>query len=201
MLIVGLTGGIGSGKSTVANYFKEFGITVVDADMVAREVVLPHTPAWQAIVAHFGQRVLMANEEIDRAQLREKIFTDPKERKWLETLLHPLIRHRMQEQLQQATSPYAIAMIPLLFETQSNPMINRTLVVHCTPEQQLHRVQQRSHLPRSQIEAILRSQLSETERLKLADDVIDNTGDLTQLMPQIQQLHQRYLNLAKRKPI
>lgn len=194
---LGLTGGIGSGKSEVSRRFEDRGIQVVDADLVARQVVEPGTPALLAIEQHFGPEILDQNGTLLRARLREIIFSDSKERIWLETLLHPLIRTEIIRQLDKATSVYAILSSPLLFETKQNALVSRTLVVDASEELQLERASQRDNNRLEQIKAIMKTQLSRQERCALADDVIHNHGDKTELDHQVETLHQQYLTMAE----
>lgn len=199
MLTIGLTGGIGSGKSTVANFFSQLGITIIDSDQIARDVVLPGTPALQTIVTHFGKQILDDHGALDRQKLRELIFQHPEERRWLEKLLHPQIREKMRAAVQQAQSSYCVLVIPLLIETQPNPLVNRILVIDSPEDLQIKRTQQRDRLDETQIQAIMQSQATREQRLAAADDVIHNKGDLKQLEIQVQKLHQRYLQLAAGK--
>lgn len=195
MLIIGLTGGIGSGKTTVANMFAELGIAIVDADVVARELVQPETLAWQAIVAHFGSDIIGPDKSIQRQKLRERIFQHPADREWLEDLLHPQIRIRMQELLEAATSSYAIAVIPLLVENLPNPLVQRILVVDAVEDSQIKRVTLRDNLAPEHVRSAMLAQAKREHRLAAAHDVIENHGDLADLQQQVLQLHQKYLLL------
>lgn len=192
MLIIGLTGGIGSGKSTVAKLFSDLGIEILDADEFSRRVVQPGTPGLTAIVSHFGEAILNANKELDRRKLRDKIFQQPEERQWLEHLLHPLIRQAMRERLTEVKSPYCIMMIPLLIESKPNELINRVLVVDAPEELQIKRAIARDQISRTECEAIMKSQAMRQQRLAFADDVIDNSKDLDYLKQQVEKLHARY---------
>lgn len=195
--IVGVTGGIGSGKSTVANFFAELGIVVVDADIIARDVVAVGEPALDAISSYFGPEVIADDGSLDRAMLREHIFVNPVHRQWLEALLHPLIRERMIAQCQQATSAYCLLVVPLLVENQLTELCHRVLVVDVTPEQQVARTLQRDKTDATQVHAIMKSQASRQQRLAAADDVLDNnSNDLNQLQQRVTELHQQYLALA-----
>ncbi len=194
-LVIGLTGGIGSGKSTVAQLFTELGIAVFDADRIAREVVAPGSPALAKIIEHFGQDIV-DSAGLKRSQLRQIVFTDPTARKWLENLIHPLVRARMKALVQQAASPYCILMIPLLLENPRNELIQRVLVVDTPEELQLQRAQQRDNASSEQITRIMQAQVSRTQRLAKADDVIVNDGALAKLNKQVLDLHQQYLTLA-----
>jgi dephospho-CoA kinase len=197
MLIIGLTGGIGSGKSTVATLFAQLGITIIDADVVARDVVKPGEEAFIKIHHRFGDTIIDSNNHIDRKRLRDIIFTQPNERLWLEKLLHPLIINDMQRQIVHVQSLYCIVVIPLLIEaTQPNELVHRILVVDASENIQIQRTQQRDGYTINEIKAILAIQASRTQRLLLADDVIHNDGDIKELRQQVQHLHNKYLELA-----
>ena len=194
--VVGLTGGIGSGKRTVANLFAAEGITLVDADIVAREVVAPGSKGLEAIVTHFGADILTAEGELDRAKLRQRIFSHPEEREWLNQLLHPMIRQEMLVQVEKATSAYVIMVVPLLFENGLDRLVNRTLVVDISPELQINRTVKRDNVDASQVNNIISSQCSRSEKLARADDIIDNQGEISTLKREVLALHQRYLQLS-----
>ena len=198
MFIVGLTGGIGSGKSTIAQHFIELGITCIDADLTAREVVQPGEPALDAISQYFGETILLADGSLDRRKLREEIFANPSAREWLNELLHPLIRQRMLQQCQQANSPYCILMVPLLFENNLQSLVQRTLVIDVDEATQIRRTMLRDKTTEEQVKAIITTQCSRQQRLTLADDVIVNTDDVTSVQRQsrVISLHQTYLSLA-----
>jgi dephospho-CoA kinase len=196
MQVIGLTGSIGSGKTTVANLFAARGVPVIDADVLAREVTKPDTPAYRAIIERFGSRVLNADGTLDRGSLREIIFHDALQRSWLEALLHPLILARMQDEIARLNTPYCIAVIPLLLETDAVQFIDRILVVDLPEATQIERARLRDNATNDQIEAILKTQISREERLKRAHDVINNAGNQTELMNQIEELHQKYLKLT-----
>ena len=194
--ILGLTGGIGSGKSAAATHFERLGIHTVDADQAARWVVEPGRPALAQLVAHFGEGVLSPDGQLDRAALRQQIFAHPEERRWLEQLLHPLIRAELADNLRQAQSPYAILIAPLLVESAPlRAMIRRLLVVDVPPELQLVRTLQRDAVAESQVRAILAAQTSREERLRHADDVLVNDRDQAWLAGEVERLHQFYLTL------
>lgn len=194
MLVVGLTGGIGSGKTTVANLFAARGVTLIDTDHIAREVIQPGQNAYHHIIEKFGREILLPDNTIHRAKMRKIIFTQPALRLWLENLLHPLIRQEIEHQIQQATSPYVIVIIPLLVETRPNPLIHRILVVDASEDHQLARAQARDQTTAEEIAAILKTQVSREKRLLAADDIIHNHGSLDELIPQVDQLHQFYLS-------
>lgn len=196
-LIIGLTGGIASGKTTVANLFHQhFSIDIVDADLIAREVVAQGTPGLAAIVEHFGSEVLQDNGSLDRATLRARIFTDQAEQKWLNQLLHPLINQKMVEALQRVTSPYALLVVPLLIENQLQSMVDRILVVDVDEQTQIERTLARDKVSEQQVRAILSAQASRVERLTFADDIIVNNAKNQKLLPQITELHKKYLAIS-----
>lgn len=196
MLTIGLTGGIASGKTTVANYFARLGVTIIDADVVAREVVEPGTSAYKEIVQHFGKTITNKNGNLNREKLREIIFSNHQKRLWLEQLLHPLIRARMQEQVKISTSTYCILVIPLLLEKGKAIKVDRILVVDVSESLQKERLAKRDHLNEAQANNILKAQLTRSERLIHADDVIVNDGDLYNLELQVKALHEKYLQLV-----
>lgn len=196
MLVIGLTGGIGSGKSTVAQLFAEKGITVIDTDQLARDVTQPGKPALNEIQEHFGSGLINENGSLNRTTLRKIIFGNDNERVWLEQLLHPLIRAEMKKQIEKSTSNYCIVVIPLLFETTPNPLINRILVVDTHEKEQINRVLKRDSSSPEEIQLILKSQVSRAKRLELADDIIENTGSISELIPQVNRLHHYYSSLA-----
>ena len=189
--IVALTGGIGSGKSTVANAFANLGINVIDADIIARQVVEPGAPALHAIADHFG-----ADGTLQRRALRERIFANPEEKNWLNALLHPLIQQETQHQIQQATSSYVLWVVPLLVENSLYKKANRVLVVDVSPETQLKRTMQRDDVTREHVEQILAAQATREARLAVADDVIDNNGAPDAIASDVARLHAHYLQLA-----
>lgn len=193
---VALTGGIGSGKSTVANAFADLGINIIDADIIARQVVEPGTPALKAIAEHFGSEVIATDGSLQRRILRERIFSDPDEKKWLNALLHPLIQQETQRQFQQATSPYLLWVVPLLVENALYKKADRVLVVDVTPETQLRRTMQRDDVTREHVEQILAAQATREARLAVADDVIDNNGAPDAIVSDVARLHALYLQFA-----
>lgn len=196
-LRIGLTGGIGSGKSTVANFFQKLGVPVIDADQIAHEITEPNQPALKKIVMHFGEDILDNNEALRRAALRKIIFENPHEKVWLEKLLHPLIRKKMKEAIDRCHYPYCILVIPLLAESKGITFIDRVLVVDAPMDLQIQRAKQRDDVSDKAIKAIIDSQCDHHERLAIADDIINNDADLTTLQNKVQQLHQKYLNLAQ----
>lgn len=194
--IVALTGGIGSGKSTVADAFAELGVPLVDADVIARQVVEPGMPALMEITSRYGETILHTDGTLNRAVLRNKIFSEPQEKAWLNSLLHPLIQQETQRQLASINEPYVLWVVPLLIENGLHHRANRVLVVDVTPEIQLTRTMARDGITRQQAEDILASQVSRQQRLACADDIIDNSGDPKVIAPQVTLLHQQYLKLA-----
>jgi dephospho-CoA kinase len=194
---IGLTGGIASGKSTVANLFAALGVPIVDTDVLAREVVAPGTPLLRQITDHFGMQVQSGDGFLDRQELRKRIFEDPEQRKWLEALLHPAIRELTDARCKTATGPYVIVAIPLLVETGGEARFDRILVVDCEPELQLARLTARDGSTREEAERMLAAQAPRTARLAVADDVIHNDGDLAQLRDQVEKLHFQYVAAAK----
>lgn len=197
MFVVGLTGGIGSGKSAVSDYFHKLGVDVVDADVVARIVVNPGTPALKKIAQHFGNDLLLSDGSLNRAALRQKVFADPTEKAWLENLLHPLIGQEIDNQLANASSPYVIYVSPLLLETQQNYRCHHILVVDAPVEFQVERATARDNNTESMIRRIVKQQMPRAERLQQADDILVNDGDLESLYAKIDRLHQKFLRLPK----
>jgi len=196
--VVGLTGGIGSGKSAAADLFAAHGIAVIDTDAIAHELTAPGGAAMPAIRAGFGDGVVAADGALDRAAMRAIVFTDPAAKKRLEAILHPLIRAEGERRIAAAASPYVILMVPLLVESGSyRERVNRVAVVDCREATQIARVMSRNGLPRAEVERILAAQATRAERLAAADDVIDNDGDIAALPPQIDRLHGEYLALAR----
>lgn len=195
-LVIGLTGGIASGKSTVAELFQALAVPVIDADAVARDVVSPGEPALAEIRQIFGPQVLKSTGELDRARLRKVIFNDPTERRRLEDILHPRIHARILLALNDSAGPYAILMIPLLLESDQDYPVNRILVVDVPEDLQRQRANQRDGPDTRTLDGILQAQTGRDERLARADDIIDNTGSLEDLRTQVAQLHRVYLQLA-----
>lgn len=196
-LVVGLTGGIGSGKSAVTAEFERLGVPVVDADIVAREVVMPGSDGLTEVVQAFGTDVLGADGMLDRKKLRLRVFDDDTQRKHLESILHPKIRDRIRHKLDAITTPYCILCVPLLVERQGYENVDRILVIDCSEELQITRVMARDNLTRSQVEAIMRTQATREQRLAVADDVIDNSRDLEALRAPIAKLHEKFTDIAE----
>jgi dephospho-CoA kinase len=196
MLVIGLTGGIASGKTTVAEFFSKEGIEIIDADIGAHEVVRPQTNTLKKIVAHFGKEILSTDHTLNRQALRKIILNNAKEKKWLEDLLHPLIRDWMKEKINQAQSPYCIAAIPLLIETLPNPLIDRILVIDCKESFQIKNLMARDHCTEAEAQLFLKNQATRDERLKQANDVIQNDQDADALNSAVKKLHEQYIELA-----
>jgi dephospho-CoA kinase len=199
MLIIGLTGGIGSGKSTVENIFANLGVSIVDADSIAHTLSQPGEEGYQAIIEHFGAEILQPNGQINRLKLRDIAFDNDVERNWLESTLHPMIRRLMLKRTQEATSAYCILSIPLLTETKNFDHIDRVLVIDSPEELQIARSCERDNADIKQIEKIMQVQNSREERLAYADDVIVNDQGLNELQNEVEQLHQCYIKLADNK--
>jgi len=197
MFTVGLTGGIGSGKSAVAECFAAHGVPVIDTDVIARELTAPGGAALDAIRAVFGETVIQPGGTLDRAALRRCVFADSTARRQLEAILHPRIRQRVRRTLATLTAPYALIVIPLLVETGGyRDVLDRVLVVDCPEDVRIARVMARSGLTHDEVKAILAAQAGRAERLAAADDIIVNTATLEALRAEVAALHQRYLALA-----
>ena len=199
--VLGLTGGIGSGKSAVSEMFEKLNIAVVDADIVARQVVAPQSEGLNAITAHFGTDVLNPDGSLNRSHLREIIFAHNEQKTWLNNLLHPLIREKLLTDLANATSEYVILVAPLLFENKLDQYCQRTLVVDVPEEVQLARTTKRDDVTEQQTKSIIAAQMSRQDKLEKADDIIDNNRCLDLVESQLQQLHYRYLALAKQAKV
>ncbi|MCW9012707.1 MAG: dephospho-CoA kinase [Gammaproteobacteria bacterium] len=197
MLVIGLTGGIGSGKSTVADLFSKLGVPIIDTDILARKIVEPGQIALQKLKNFFGNSIIDQQGCLNRKKLAELIFNDESKRKKLESILHPEITRLMQHQLGQLDSAYAIVVIPLLVETEQNKLVDRVLLVDCSQQQQIQRVLNRDERSQEQIEAIIKSQASAEERLSVADDVINNRENTGSLSDQVEELHKKYLKLSQ----
>jgi len=195
--VVALTGGIGSGKTAVSERFEALGICVVDADLAARIVVAPDQPALAKIAKRHGQGVLTSDGALDRKRLREIVFADARERLWLEALLHPLIGEQLGRQLSEAASRYAMLVSPLLKETGQVNLVDRVLVVDVPKRAQIERTLARDGGSRATIRSIIETQMSRSERLAMADDVIDNTAGFEHLDAEVKRLDSLYSNLAK----
>ena len=196
--VVGISGGIGSGKTTVTDLFAKYAVEVIDADLIAREVVEPGTPALKAIVDKFGQSVLDKSGHLDRAKLRTLVFNDSEVKNWLNQLLHPAIRLQMLLQTQQAKSIYCLLSVPLLVENKLFEQVDRVVIVDVDEQTQLQRTLLRDKTNEQQIRAIMNAQATRQQRLAVADDVIDNNGKADDLAKQVAQLHKNYLQLAEK---
>ncbi|MUJ21297.1 dephospho-CoA kinase [Aliivibrio fischeri] len=195
--VVAITGGIGSGKTTVADRFQAlYNINIVDADIIAREVVNPGTEGLAQIEQHFGPQILLDDGHLNRAKLRERIFSEPSEKQWINDLLHPLIRSEMQRQIALSTSEYTLLVVPLLVENKLQYLANRVLVVDVLEQTQINRTVNRDKVNHQQVKAILASQASREERLAIADDIINNDQQNNDLDMKISLLHEKYLLLS-----
>ena len=195
-MIVGLTGGIGSGKSAAANFFQNEGITVIDADDLSREVIEEGTPGFASIVEYFGSKIIDSDGSINREHLRKEVFDDDKKKKLLESIIHPLVRELMVKKIAASKSPYSIVMVPLIFETNSMSNYNRILVIDCDPKIQLERAMLRDNNSKAQIEKIMDSQCSREERISIANDIIPNNDSLENLKIRSIAMHKFYLGLS-----
>ena len=193
--VLGLTGGIGSGKSAVSAMFEELGIQVVDADIVAREVVEPDSVGLTKITAHFGDEILTSNGTLDRAKLRAIIFADESQKQWLNNLLHPLIRESMLSQLKQATSNYVILVAPLLFENGLEKYCNHTLLIDVPVDVQITRTTARDNVSVELAKQIIASQMPRADKQQKAGDILDNNRPLEEVKIDVQKLHEKYLTL------
>ena len=195
-MIVGLTGGIGSGKSAAANFFQNEGITVIDADGLSREVIEEGTPGFASIVEYFGSKIIDSDGSINREHLRKEVFDDDKKKKLLESIIHPLVRELMVKKIAASKSPYSIVMVPLIFETNSMSNYNRILVIECDPKIQLERAMLRDNNSKAQIEKIMDTQCSREERISIANDIIPNNDSLENLKIRSIAMHRFYLGLS-----
>lgn len=193
MLVVALTGGIGSGKSTACRYFEQLGVPVIDADLIARKLVQPGEAALDEIAQQLGSSLLTSEGELDRAQLRQIVFSDPDKKKLLESILHPRVRSEMKRRIETLTAPYCIVAIPLLVETGQLEIADRILVIDSDEAEQIKRATKRDNQPEEAVRLIISAQADRPERLAVADDIILNDGDLQNLRQQVQKLHDQYL--------
>lgn len=192
-MIIGLTGGIGSGKTAVSDAFQDLGITIVDADLASRIVVQKGKPSLKKIAEHFGNDILNENSELDRAKLREIIFNSDEEKNWLESLLHPAIANQIQDELKASSSPYTILVSPLLLETNQKEYCNKVLVVDVPVELQVERTLKRDQVSEGQVKSIIKAQISRKNRLEFADEVIINDGSLEELHSTVMKFHQKFI--------
>jgi len=195
--IVGLTGGIGSGKTTVANLFAKLGVTIIDADIIAREVVAKNSPALNSISKHFGDNFIQANGQLDRALLRQRIFSSEEDKLWLNNLLHPLIKEQLIVQTKAALGPYCLLVVPLLIENNYTSVVNRVLVIDVKESTQIARTTKRDKNTEAQIQAIMNSQIARKARQEYADDLLNNDDSSQEkLILSVAKLHKTYLELA-----
>ena len=192
-MIIGLTGGIGSGKTAVSDAFQDLGITIVDADLASRIVVQKGKPSLKKIAEHFGNDILNENTELDRAKLREIIFNSDEEKNWLESLLHPAIANQIQDELKASSSPYTILVSPLLLETNQKEYCSKVLVVDVPVELQVERTLKRDQVSERQVKSIIKAQISRKNRLEFADEVIINDGSLEELHSTVMKFHQKFI--------
>lgn len=196
--VVALSGGVASGKSTIASLFANLGVPIIDADIIARQIVKVGTDPFIQIVKHFSQEILLPNGELDRSQLREIIFNNEHERLWLNNLLHPLIHQETQRQIARQKAEYIIWVVPLLVENNLHNFADRVLMIDIPESLQLERLVKRDHISELLAKKMILSQASSAKRLAYADDIIDNNGDLNSLKQQVGKLHQQYLNKFKK---
>ena len=193
-MIIGLTGGIGSGKTAVSETFEKLGITVVDADLASRVVVEKGKPCLEEIAKHFGDDILNENDELNRAKLREIIFNSDSEKLWLESLLHPAIAEQIKDELNASKSPYTILVSPLLLETNQRDFCDKVLVVDVPIEIQMERTTKRDGVSKDQVKSIIKSQINRDERLQLADEIILNEGSIEDLEMIVRELHEKLIS-------
>ena len=194
-LKIGLTGGIGSGKSTVSGLFEALGIPVIDADVIARSLLEPGTEATRQVIRIFGNDIAANEQEIDRARLRECVFDNADARKKLESILHPIVHQKIRQQVEAISSPYCIVVIPLLFEAGHQDLVDRILVVNTSREKQIERAASRDRASVEEIQKILNTQIDPEERLARADDIIDNNDGIEQLESRVHELDALYRGL------
>lgn len=195
-LKIGLTGGVASGKTSVSNCFAKLGIEIIDADVIARDLLKQGTACYQQVVQVFGEEVLLDSADINRSWLREHIFSNPEAKTALESIIHPAVRQALLQGSENARGPYCIVSVPLLIEAEMQSLVDRIMVVDVPPEQQIERLIQRDKIPPKQAQAMLNGQTSREQRLSFADDIIDNSQTLSELDEQIKKLHRHYLKLA-----
>lgn len=197
MLVIGLTGGIGCGKSSVARIFSALSAAVIDTDEIAHRLTAKGTPALAAIIEQFGSSYQLPDGNLDRAKLRKRVFSDHAAKEKLETLLHPLIKQQVASEMAEAQGPYLVLVIPLFFETGAyRDLVDRVLVVDCDENQQISRTMSRSKLSAADVRSVMAHQIPRAERIKQADDILSNRGDHADLEEHVKELHQRYLALA-----
>jgi dephospho-CoA kinase len=199
MLKIGLTGGIGSGKSVAGKMFSDLGIITVDADRVSKQITSPGTPLYESILCHFGPSILLDDGNLNRRAMRKTIFNDPAERAWLEQLLHPAIRSVLMEQVQVIEAPYVIVIIPLLVESKKTNFIDRILLIDADESLQIQRASERDDITHDEALSIIKTQSSRTEKIAYADDIIINNGNLEDLKQKVLSLHKFYLSISHEK--
>ena len=197
-LVIGLTGGIGSGKTAVANAFAALGVPISDTDALAHALTAPGAPGYEAVLETFGPSFRRPDGAIDRAELRRHVFSDPAARARLESILHPLIRAAARREIDEWTAPYGVLVVPLLLEKTGGTPVDRVLVVDCPEDEQARRVAARSGLSPAEVRAIMATQLSRADRLARADDIVDNSGAVEAIGPQVAALDRRYREMSKR---
>ncbi|BCA95611.1 dephospho-CoA kinase [Legionella antarctica] len=193
---VGLTGNIASGKTTAAKIFASFGVMVINADTISKELTAKKKPAYEKIIAHYGSHIVLENGELNRKLIRDIIFSNPNERKWLEALLHPLIRKHLQNKVDSCVTPYCVVEIPLLLDKKDYPYLNKILVITAPKKLQISRVMERDQCSKEQALAILSAQPDDNLRLRSADDVLINDSGLDLLKEALEKLHLKYLNFV-----
>jgi dephospho-CoA kinase len=198
-LVIGLTGGIGSGKTTAAGLFREAGVPIIDADEIAHALVAPGTAGLAAIIGTFGNGFLQEDGRLDRGKLRKLAFSDPRRRRQLEAILHPLIRQEINKQINETRASYCIVVIPLLLETRQTDLVDRILVIDAPPQTQVHRIVARDNLPADDIRAIMDAQTGREARLAAANDVILNEGSREELATRVRTLHEKYLEMSQQR--
>lgn len=197
MFSVGLTGGIASGKTTVSNLFAQRGVAVIDTDIISRKLLEPGEIAYRQVCDHFGDEILLADGQIDRAALRKIVFSNSKQKSWLETMLHPLIYQRSHDAIiEHSSACYVLVVVPLLFETNFQSLVDRILVVDCPAEQQVRRLMNRDGIDEDLARKMLAQQMSNSQRVARAHDIIHNRDDSVDLEAQVENLHQAYLSRA-----
>lgn len=200
MFSVGLTGGIASGKTTVSNLFADLGVPIVDTDVISRKLLVPGERAYQQVCAHFGAQILHANGQIDRSALRRLVFADPVQKTWLETMLHPLIYQRSHDAIvEHSRARYVLVVVPLLFETNFQPLVDRILVVDCPEDQQIRRLMKRDDIDEALARSMVAQQLSNARRVARGHDIINNREDDSDLKSQVNALHRKYIELAENR--
>jgi len=195
--VLGLTGGIGCGKTAVSNMFEQLGITIVDADIIARQVVEPKSDGLNAIVSKFGQGILLSDGTLNRSALRERIFTNNADKEWLNNLLHPLIRNKIHNDITTAKSAYVVLVAPLLFENGLDKLCNRTLLIDIPQSVQIERTASRDNVSTEQVKAIIAAQMSREDKQKKADDILNNDRALNNVNHDLLTLHKNYLHMAQ----